>query len=112
MHKGVARATTPAIASMSAISGFGSSAIAQPYGGREMMDGLGRWGGWIMPFHGLGLLFWIVVIAAMVWLVRSFRRPNERGEGANAGLDVLEQCYARGEINRDEYLQKKRDIVR
>jgi putative membrane protein len=27
------------------------------------------------------------------------------------GLDVLEQRYARGEINRDEYLQKKQDLV-
>jgi putative membrane protein len=26
------------------------------------------------------------------------------------GLDVLEERYARGEINRDEYLEKKRDI--
>jgi len=26
------------------------------------------------------------------------------------GLDVLEERYARGEINRDEYLQKKKDI--
>ena len=29
----------------------------------------------------------------------------------SAGLDVLEQRYARGEINRDEYLQKKQDLV-
>jgi putative membrane protein len=28
----------------------------------------------------------------------------------SAGLDVLEERYARGEINRDEYLQKKKDI--
>ena len=111
MLKGIARAAAFAIASISTLSGFGSSAVAQPYGRWGMMDGWGGWGGWIMPFHGLGLLFWIVVIAAMVWLVRSFRRPNERGEGANAGLDVLEQRYARGEINRDEYLQKKHDIV-
>jgi putative membrane protein len=63
-----------------------------------------------MPFHGLGPLFWIVVIAATVWLVRAFRHSNEPGERSNA-LDVLEQRYAGGEINRDEYLQKKRDIV-
>ena len=26
------------------------------------------------------------------------------------GLDVLEQRYARGEVNREEYLQKKGDL--
>jgi len=26
------------------------------------------------------------------------------------GLDVLEERYARGEIDRDEYLQKKKDL--
>ncbi|HKD26828.1 MAG TPA: hypothetical protein VKC66_13125 [Xanthobacteraceae bacterium] len=106
MHKGVAHATMSAIASGLAMSGFGSSAIAQPYGGWGMMDGWGRWGGWMMPFHGLGLLFWIVVIAAVVWLVRFFRRRNEGGERSTTGLDVLEQRYAGGEIERDEYLQR------
>jgi putative membrane protein len=100
-----------AIASMLAMSGFGSSAIAQRFGGWGMMDGWSRWDGWMTPFHGLGLLFWIVVITAVVWLVRSFRRPNEGSGRSNTGLDVLEQRDAGGEIDRDEYLQKKRDIV-
>jgi putative membrane protein len=67
--------------------------------GSEIM---GSWG-WML-FHGL---FWLVVLAllgrAIVLLMRqTARRPP--------GLDVLEERYARGEINRDEYLEKKRDI--
>lgn len=35
----------------------------------------------------------------------------ERSEGHSSSLELLEGRYARGEINRDEYLQKKRDIL-
>ena len=64
---------------------------------------LGSWG-W-MHFNGL---FWLVILAvfggAIVLLIRqTARRPP--------GLDVIEERFARGEINRDEYLEKKRDIL-
>jgi putative membrane protein len=69
--------------------------------------------------YGFGLIHmvvWVVILVAIVvgviWLVRSFAGTG--GQGAlprrSAGLDVLEERYARGEINRDEYLQKKKDI--
>lgn len=77
-----------------------------------MMGGYG-WG------YGYGLLHmvvWVVVliaiIAGAIWLVRSLAGTG--GSTArlqrSTGLDVLEERYARGEINRDEYLQKKKDI--
>jgi putative membrane protein len=67
---------------------------------------------------GLGhMIVWIVIliviIAVVVWLVRAVvspamhHLPPPRRSG---GLDVLEERYARGEIGRDEYLQKKKDI--
>ena len=33
-----------------------------------------------------------------------------RGQHRSLGLDLLEERYANGEIERDEYLQKKRDL--
>ena len=79
--------------------------------GWGMMNGWG-YGGY-GPFH---LIIWIVIliaiVALVVWLVRSLgvggghQLPPRR----SPGLDVLEERYARGEINRDEYLQKKRDM--
>jgi putative membrane protein len=61
------------------------------------------------------MIVWLLfVIAGVVWLVRgmtqradSSRPPAPRH---SPGLKVLEERYARGEINLDEYLQKKRDI--
>ena len=74
--------------------------------------GYGMMGG----YGGFGMIIWIVVliaiVALIVWLVRS---PGISGmhhltPRRSSGLDVLEERYARGEINRDEYLQKKIDI--
>ncbi len=60
------------------------------------------------------MIFWIVIlgaiIAAVVWFVRTPGAYRSR-PGRSSGLDVLEERYARGEINREEYLQKKQDIT-
>ena len=74
-------------------------------------------GGWGVAMMVFGGIFWLAVlafiIAAVVWFMRSPGRggqgpsPIERGPTA---LDILEERYARGEIDRDEYLQKKRDL--
>jgi putative membrane protein len=62
---------------------------------------------------GFGFVFWLVIVAAIIALVVWFSRsrPLGIGERRSTGLEVLEQRYARGEISREEYLQKKRDIA-
>ena len=63
------------------------------------------------------MIIWIVIIVAVIalcaWMLRSVCMPgmHRHAVARSAGLDVLEQRYARGEINRDEYLQKKQDLV-
>ena len=38
--------------------------------------------------------------------------PQGRGGGGRSpGLDALEERYAKGEIGREEHLQKKRDLT-
>lgn len=76
------------------------------FGHDQMMWGFGWWG---MTF------FWILVIVGIVflikWLVeqgRTSRKPFEGGEGA---LDILKKRYARGEIDKEEFEQKKKDLM-
>jgi putative membrane protein len=61
---------------------------------------------------GFDLIFWLVILGAIItgvlWFVRS--KPLA-GDQRGSSLEVLEERYARGEINREEYLQKKRDIL-
>ncbi len=81
-----------------------------------MMYGNGPWSGmmgwgWMAP---LGMFVWIVVlaliVAGVVWLFRTMTsRSVDLGRRSSA-LDVLEERYVRGEIKRDEYLEKRRDL--
>ena len=71
--------------------------------------GMGDWG------MGFGFIFWLVILAIIIWGVASFVRSqtlsgNQRSRHST-GLELLEERYARGDISREEYLQKKRDIV-
>ncbi len=79
-------------------------------------DGMGQWmgWGWWMPFHGIfSLLLLVLVIVGIVAAARfrfSGGAHEVLGRARSPGLDVLEERYAKGEIQRDEYLQKKRDL--
>ena len=83
---------------------------------------MGNWGwnhmgsgaGWGMGFGGglFMILFWVVIVVAVVMLVKwlaggSSRIDLPRGKSA---LDILKERYARGEIGKEEFEQKKRDL--
>jgi putative membrane protein len=53
----------------------------------------------------LGLAFWILVIVAIVALVRG-SRPAAHASGGPA-VQLLEERYARGEITREEFLERR-----
>ncbi len=77
-------------------------------------DGWGwTWG--IGMIHGL--LWWVFVILGIVLLLRLLARGT--GGGAAAGpppappetaLDILKKRYARGEIDKAEFDEKRRDL--
>lgn len=82
-------------------------------GGYGMMG----WGGfsWLWPLHFLiPLLILGLIIAAAVAAVRYSGGWEDRsvraGRGPSGG-GILDERYARGEINREEYLRKRRDLL-
>lgn len=50
------------------------------------------------------------LIAGVVWLVRTV--SDSRRPGTPSALEALELRYARGEIDRDEYHQRRDDLER
>lgn len=81
-----------------------------------MWGGMGDWSGWGWGGMGVGMigmsLFWILLIVAIVALVKGAgggAASSDRKQ-VEAPLDILKQRYARGEIEREEFEQKKHDL--
>jgi putative membrane protein len=65
-------------------------------------------GGWWMALWML--LFWGGVILLVVWGVRALSDGGHglrRGEDGSRALHILEERFARGEIDRDEFEQRR-----
>ncbi len=76
--------------------------------GPYMMGGFGWM--WLMPVFSivvLGLIIWAIVAA-----VRSSTASRVRDSAkTDSALEVLKMRYARGEISKEEYEEKKRDLA-
>jgi putative membrane protein len=55
------------------------------------------------------LVFWGLVVTTLVLLIR-WLVSAKRDVGSDAALDIWRQRYARGEIDREEFLVRKRDL--
>ena len=102
------------------------------YGGPHGFDGWGA-GGVVMAV--LMVAFWVAVIVAIVFLIRALTRRNEPvgavlpgslPAGSTAApmapmpstapaaspeaIRILEERYARGEIEREEFLRRREDL--
>ena len=77
-----------------------------------MWGNMGNYGwGWGGMGFGM-LLFWGLLIAGIVTLVKCSWGSGACGnrERKKSALDILKERYARGEIEREEFEQKKRDL--
>ena len=67
------------------------------------------WGVWGIAMMVMMLLFWGVVIVGIVlgirWLMGQGRQSQQDG-----AMDILRQRYARGEITKEEFEARKRDL--
>jgi len=72
------------------------------------MDGHGAMGlGWIFM-----VLFWVFVVAVGVAFAGYLgpRGNGSGGAGRQTPLQILQERYARGEIDREEYERKRADL--
>ena len=76
------------------------------YGFYNMMSGGGV--GWLFM-----LLIWVFLIFGSVELVRYIVRSDKSNTNAKdkSPLEILKERYAKGEINRSEYEEKKKDLA-
>lgn len=85
--------------------------------------------GWMGGGHGgdvsvyggiLMMVFWVAIIVGIVllvmWLVRQTAGGHTHGGGASStpgesALDIIKDRYARGEIDKTEFEEKKKDLT-
>ena len=75
---------------------------------------------WWLFGHGVGSVFGILIT---IWIISMIFHPWRRwgwyhpyydrrwGTPPSSALSVLEERYAKGEIQREEYIQKKNDLL-
>jgi putative membrane protein len=77
--------------------------------------GYGGYGGLGHPLFWIGPvimgLFWIAVIVAIVFAVRYFVQQGRKSGREESSLEILKKRYAKGEISKEEYEEKRRDLL-
>jgi putative membrane protein len=85
------------------------------FGGGWMMDGDWGWNnmmGWGFGSGTIMVLFWIIailaIIALLLWLAENL---NNNTSTSNKAMEILKEKYAKGEITKEEFETKKKDII-
>ncbi len=86
-----------------------------------MMDGMGEMMGfgwwsaalWVNLLLAVGLfaLATVALVAGIRWLAQSGPGVGD-GRGTDRALEILRKRYARGEVSREEFQQRSRDLAR
>jgi putative membrane protein len=90
-----------------------AAAQERPYGpyGWGMHPMWGVWGVWGIGMLLMMLVFWGVVIVGIVLAIRWLAGQGRGARASDPALDILRQRYARGDISKEEFDAKKRDLA-
>ena len=68
--------------------------------------------GWGMGFGWIFMIiFWVVVIIGVVYLIKLISGGTKSEEKTESALDILKKRYAKGEISKEEFEEKKKDLL-
>ncbi len=69
------------------------------------------WGIWGIGMMLMMLVFWGVVIVGIVPGIRWVVSQGRASRATDSALDILRQRYARGDISKEEFEAKKKDLA-
>lgn len=58
------------------------------------------------------ILWWAIIISLIVWGIKWAARQfgGDSYHGKNSALEILKERYVKGEINKSEFEEKKKDL--
>ncbi|MCX9080930.1 MAG: SHOCT domain-containing protein [Candidatus Methanoperedens sp.] len=59
----------------------------------------------------LGAIFWILILAGLVLLIKYLWEGAGAKGAQETALEILKKRYAKGEINKEEFEEKKKDLI-
>lgn len=68
---------------------------------------------WGFEHYGMGwgmILVWLVPVLLVALVIRYVIRDRD-GKPERTALDILEERYARGEIDREEFMKRRADLA-
>lgn len=74
-------------------------------GGGNPMMGYGGWGNWLFM-----LVFWAILVLGVIALIRYLGVSGRRDNEGKTPLDILKERYAKGEINKKEFEEMKKEL--
>lgn len=80
-----------------------------------MMDGMMGGGGLMMlVWFLLGIILIAAIVVGLIYLIRVLSKTggetSARSSSADSARSILEERYARGEIDRDEFEERRRSL--
>ncbi len=93
--------------------GYGGGDNNYERGWPSMMYGYGPYGHWGMMGSYGGLFMWIIfliILALVVYLAARWIKQSSGAGAKETPLDILKNRYAKGEITKEEFEQKKKDL--
>ena len=69
---------------------------------------------WMYPYGGgwlMMIVWWVVIIAAVAVVVKWLSQQKSLQPKEDSAIEILRKRYARGEISKEEFEEKKKDLV-
>lgn len=72
------------------------------------------WYNWGMNGMWMNWIFWLVIIGLIIWLILTSGKRNYPEKNIpfdnETPLDILKKRYAKGEINKEQFEQMRKDL--